>query len=140
MMSMILYVTLGTSDIDRAARFYDAALAPLGYSRTPDPDASWAGWGTDCEDGVGLWLCSPFNSQSPTPGNGTMVALRANSPAEVRAFHAAALAHGGADEGAPGVRLHYEPGFYAAYVRDPDGNKLACVFRRYDLSQDHLAP
>jgi catechol 2,3-dioxygenase-like lactoylglutathione lyase family enzyme len=139
-MSMILYVTLGTNDIDRAAPFYDAALAPLGYSRTPDPDAGWAGWGPDYDDGVSLWLCPPFDGSAPAPGNGVMVAFRANSAAEVRAFYAAAMAHGGTDEGPPGVRSHYEPGFYAAYVRDPDGNKLACVFHRYDPAKDLLAP
>jgi catechol 2,3-dioxygenase-like lactoylglutathione lyase family enzyme len=139
-MSMILYVTLGSQDVEIASRFYDAALAPLGYSRSADPDAGWAGWGPDYDDGVSIWICPPFNGQSPTPGNGAMVAFRANSAAQVRAFHAAAIAHGGMDEGAPGVRPDYEPGFYAAYVRDPDGNKLACVFHRYDPALDHLAP
>ncbi len=139
-MSMILYVTLGTQDIERAATFYDAALAPLGYSRTPDPDVGWVGWGPDYDDGVSLWLCPPFDGKAAKPGNGTMVAFRASSAAEVRAFHAAAIAHGGTDDGPPGVRLHYEPGFFAAYVRDPDGNKLACVYHRYDPAKDHLAP
>ena len=127
-MSMILYITLGTKDIDIASQFYDAVLAPLGYGRTIDPDQGWVGFGPDYDDGVSLWLCPPFNGQASTAGNGTMVAFRAKSAAEVRAFHAGALAHGGTDEGAPGHRLHYEAGFYAAYVRDPDGNKLACVF------------
>lgn len=139
-MSMILYITLGTQDIAIAAIFYDAALAPLGYGRSADPDQGWLGWGLDYDDGVSLWLCPPFNGKAPAPGNGVMVAFRANSAAEVRAFHAAAMANGGTDEGPPGVRSNYEPGFYAAYVRDPDGNKLACVFHRYDAARDHLAP
>ncbi len=139
-MSMILYVTLGTQDIDRAAKFYDAALARLGYHRAADADQGWVGWGPDYEDGVSLWLCPTFDGNAPTPGNGTMVSFRANSAPEVRAFHAAAMAHGGTDEGPPGIRPHYESGFYAAYVRDPDGNKLACVYHRYDPAKDHLAP
>jgi catechol 2,3-dioxygenase-like lactoylglutathione lyase family enzyme len=136
-MSMILYTTLGVSDVDRAARFYDAILAPLGYARRTDPDAGWAGWGPSYDDGVSFWICPPFDGAEPTYGNGTMVAFRAASAAQVRAFHAAALKAGGSDEGAPGVRLNYEPGFYAAYVRDIDGNKLACVFHRYDKAADH---
>jgi len=64
-------------------------------------------------------------------GNGGMVALWASSWAQVDGFHAAALAHGGASEGAPGLRLLYNPDFYAAYVRDPDGNKLAVVCRGF---------
>ncbi len=139
-MSMLLYITFGTQDIDIAARFYDAALGPLGYGRTKDPDQGWVGWGPDYDDGVSLWLCPPFDGQAPSVGNGTMVAFRAGSAVQVRAFYAAAIANGGTDEGAPGHRLHYEPGFYAAYVRDPDGNKLACVYHRYDPAQDHLAP
>ena len=139
-MSMLLYVTLGTHDIDIASIFYDAVLFPLGYGRTKDPDQGWVGWGPDYDDGVSLWLCPPFNGQLPGVGNGTMVAFRAESSGEVRAFHAAALANGGKDEGAPGHRLQYEAGFYAAYVRDPDGNKLACVFHHYDPARDHLAP
>lgn len=127
-MSMILYVTLGTHDIDIASFFYDAALAPLGYGRTADPDLGWLGWGPDYDNGVSLWLCPPFNGKSPSVGNGTMVAFRARSAAEVRAFHAAAIANGGTDEGAPGHRLNYEPGFYAAYVRDPDATNWPAFF------------
>jgi catechol 2,3-dioxygenase-like lactoylglutathione lyase family enzyme len=137
---MILYVTLGITDLGRAARFYDAALAPLGYHRSIEADDGWAGWGPSYDDGVSLWICAPFDGNAPTAGNGTMIAFRANSAAEVRAFYAAAMANGGTDEGPPGVRPHYEPFFYAAYLRDPDGNKLACVYHRYDPAKDHLAP
>lgn len=135
-MSMILYTTLGISDLDRATHFYDAVLEPLGHVRRTDADEGWSGWGPSYDDGVSFWICPPFDGSEPTYGNGTMVAFRAGSAAEVRAFHAAALANGGQDEGAPGHRLQYEPGFYAAYVRDPDGNKLACVFHRYDPAAD----
>lgn len=135
-MSIILYTTLGVADVDRAARFYDAVLPPLGYARRSDADEGWAGWGPDYDEGVSFYICPPFDGSRATVGNGTMIAFRAKSAAEVRAFHAAALQAGGTDEGAPGVRLHYEPGFYAAYVRDLDGNKLACVFHRYDPAAD----
>jgi catechol 2,3-dioxygenase-like lactoylglutathione lyase family enzyme len=76
-------------------------------------------------------VCKPFDGRPPHPGNGLMIALRANSWAQVRAFHAAALAHGGTSEGEPGLRPQYNPDFYAAYVRDPDGNKLAAVCRGF---------
>lgn len=65
-----------------------------------------------------------------------MLAFRATDAAQVRAFHRAGLAAGGTDEGGPGVRDAYGPEFYVAYLRDPDGNKLACVFHRYDPADD----
>ncbi|GAB0117211.1 VOC family protein [Acidisoma sp. 7E03] len=127
-MTLILYTTLGVSDLARSAAFYDAVFATLGIGRHPDSSEDFLHWGPDYDGGVSFWICRPFDGQPPTAGNGTMVALRAHSEAEVQAFHAAALAHGGSDEGAPGTRPYYEPSFYVAYVRDPDGNKLACVF------------
>ena len=78
-----------------------------------------------------LWVCTPFNGAPATAGNGAMVALWAKTWAQVDAFHAAALAQGGTSEGEPGLRLQYNPDFYAAYVRDPDGNKLAAVCRGF---------
>jgi catechol 2,3-dioxygenase-like lactoylglutathione lyase family enzyme len=129
--TMILYATLGTSDLPRSIRFYDAVLGTLGVSRAPDWTLDWAGWGGSYDTGVGLWISKPFNGKPPSPGNGTMIAFAAMDDAAVRAFHAAALAHGGTDEGAPGTRAEYGPHFYVAYVRDPDGNKLAAVFHHY---------
>jgi catechol 2,3-dioxygenase-like lactoylglutathione lyase family enzyme len=133
---MFTYVCLGTADLDRAARFFDAVMATLGHSRCdvsgePSWDG-WLGWGTYEDHGqreLALWVCPPFNGQAATAGNGTMVALSARSWDEVDAFHAAALANGGACEGPPAIRPQYQPDFYAAYVRDPDGNKLAVVCR-----------
>ena len=133
---MLLYATLGTDDLPRAVRFYDAVMAVMGQPRLPDWAPGWAGWGEDYDHGFGLWLCSPFDQRATTSGNGTMLAFRADSAAQVRAFHAAGLAHGGRDEGPPGVRPQYEPGFYAAYLRDPDGNKLACVHHRYSPGEE----
>lgn len=133
---MFTYVTLGTNDLARSARFYDAVLGALGLSRCDTSAESdwdgWIGWGTYVEGGkreLALWVCKPFNGESATSGNGTMVALRARSWREVQQFHEAALENGGVSEGAPGLRPQYNPDFYAAYVRDPDGNKLAAVCR-----------
>lgn len=139
---MFTYVCLGTSDLARATRFYDAVMATLGYARcdtSAEPDwESWAGWGIYADQGrvqEALWVCKPFDGKAPAPGNGTMVALRASSWNAVRAFHAAALAHGGTSEGEPGLRPQYNTDFYAAYVRDPDGNKLAVVCRGFTAAQ-----
>lgn len=116
---MIGYVTLGTNDLERAARFYDPIAAALGSSRMME----WPGaiaWGTP-GGGAGIGLTQPFNKEPATVGNGVMVALECASPAQVREIHALALANGGTDEGAPGPR---SDSFYAGYFRDPDGNKL----------------
>ncbi|SCC92894.1 Glyoxalase/bleomycin resistance protein/dioxygenase [Thiomonas sp. X19] len=132
---MFTYLMLGTNDLARAVRFYDPVMAALGHARCDtgnDASDDEAGWGTYLDDGrqeLALWLCQPFNGQPASAGNGTMVALAARTRAQVDAFHAAALAQGGTNEGAPGLRPHYGPDFYAAYVRDPDGNKLAAVCR-----------
>jgi catechol 2,3-dioxygenase-like lactoylglutathione lyase family enzyme len=131
-MSPILYTTVGVSDFARSAAFYDAVFGALGYARSHDAAEGWAGWGPSYDEGVSFWICKPFDGKAPGHGNGTMIALRARNEAEVVAFHKAALAHGGADEGEPGTRPYYEPSFYVAYVRDPDGNKLACVYHRHD--------
>jgi len=133
---MLTYVYFGTNDLPRATRFYDATLVPLGMQRCITGDPGWdrlsAGWGIYEDDGareLAFWVGMPFNQQPASTGNGSMVAFRARSWNEVDKFHAAALAHGGTSEGAPGLRPHYNSDFYAAYVRDPDGNKLAAVCR-----------
>lgn len=131
-MEVILYSTVGTANLERAIRFYDAVFATLGVRRAPDWSDGWAGWGGSYDQGYGFWVCTPFDGRHATPGNGTMIAFRAKDEAEVQAFHAAALVHGGRDEGKPGTRPLYGPRFYVAYVRDPDGNKLACVYHRHE--------
>jgi catechol 2,3-dioxygenase-like lactoylglutathione lyase family enzyme len=139
---LFTYICLGTNDLGRAKLFYDAVLAPLGLQRciTDDPewDRTWAGWGTYKNGGaeeIALWVCKPFDERAATAGNGTMIALGAKSWKAVDDFHAAALANGGTSEGAPGLRPQYNPDFYAAYVRDPDGNKLAAVCRGFTHRQ-----
>lgn len=134
---MFTYITLGTDDLARAARFYDAVLGALGHTRCEPPgteEPGWIGWGRYEDDGrvqVALWLCTPFDGRPAGVGNGTMVAFAARDWQQVRDFHAAALARGGGSEGEPGLRPHYNPDFFAAYVRDPDGNKLAAVCRGF---------
>jgi catechol 2,3-dioxygenase-like lactoylglutathione lyase family enzyme len=139
---MFTYVCLGTNDIASASRFYDATLGALGLCRCDNSDEpnwnGWVGWGTYENHGareIALWLCEPFDGRAATPGNGTMVAFGARSWREVQDFYAAALANGGRSEGAPGLRPQYNPDFYAAYVRDPDGNKLAAVCRGFTQPQ-----
>lgn len=116
---MIGYVTLGTNDLERAAIFYDAIAAELGTSRMME----WPGaiaWGTP-GGGAGIGLTKPFDGQAANVGNGTMVALEAASREQIHRLYDIALAHGGTCEGPPGPRGDT---FYAAYFRDPDGNKL----------------
>jgi catechol 2,3-dioxygenase-like lactoylglutathione lyase family enzyme len=125
---MFSYVSLGTRDLVRSVAFYDACLAPLGHARIEDydPDARSAAWGTD-DPGPHLWVTEPFDGRPASVGNGTMVSFMASTREAVDAFYTAALEQGGTDEGPPGLRPHYGPSFYAAYVRDPDGNKLNAV-------------
>jgi predicted lactoylglutathione lyase len=116
---MIGYVTLGTKDLARAARFYDALLATVGASRYMESDRFIAWTVSPTTPALGVVL--PYDGKPATPGNGTMVALLMDSRAKVDALHRKALELGGADEGAPGPR---GDGFYAGYFRDLDGNKL----------------
>jgi len=133
---MLSYVYVGTNDLERAMRFYAAVFAPLGMQRCITGDPEWdriaRGWGIYERDGLeelGFWVGIPFNGAAASAGNGSMTAFRAASWQAVDQFHAAALANGGRCDGPPGLRLNYAPDFYAAYVRDPDGNKLAAVCR-----------
>jgi catechol 2,3-dioxygenase-like lactoylglutathione lyase family enzyme len=125
---MFSYMVLGTNDLARAVAFYDAALAPLGHDRIVDhdPDGTSAAWGLD-DPGPHLWVTLPFDGRPATVGNGVMVSFLAERRAAVDAFFAAAIAAGGTDAGAPGLRPQYGPHFYAAYIRDPDGNKINAV-------------
>ncbi|OWO93912.1 glyoxalase [Rhizobium esperanzae] len=122
---MLLYVTLGTNDLDRAGHFYDAVLPVLGYRRQHYSQDE-IGYSAEGDTRCRFWVVTPFNRRRATAGNGAMVAFVAGTRAAVDAFHAAAIAAGAADEGGPGLRP-YHAHFYAAYIRDLDGNKLSAV-------------
>jgi catechol 2,3-dioxygenase-like lactoylglutathione lyase family enzyme len=135
---MLSYVYFGTQDLARAIEFYEAVLAPLGMKRCVTNDAEWdrvsAGWGIYEDAGareLAFWIGAPFDGRPASVGNGSMAAFSARSWKAVDDFHAAALANGGRCDGAPGLRMNYARDFYAAYVRDLDGNKLAAVCRGF---------
>lgn len=116
--------TLGTNDPARARQFYDAVMPLIGHQLLfvfGDTIAYGEAIGPK------LFVGPPFDGQAARPGNGPHLAFAVANRAFVDAFHAAALAAGGSDEGAPGLRPHYHASYYAAYVRDPDGNKLQAV-------------
>ena len=116
---MIGYVTLGTSDLPRAAKFYDPIAAEMGTLRMMEFDGFIA-WGKP-DGGAGIGLTKPFDGNAASVGNGVMVALEAKDKDQVHRLYDIAMANGGTDEGAPGPRGDT---FYAGYFRDPDGNKL----------------
>ena len=116
---MIGYVTIGTNDLPRAAKFYDAIAAELDTPRMMDFDGFIA-WGKP-GGAAGIAASKPFDGGPATVGNGVMVAFEAKDCDQVQRLYDIALANGGTDEGPPGPRGE---GFYAAYFRDPDGNKL----------------
>ncbi len=117
---MIGYVTLGTNDLERAAAFYDELLKLVGAGRFMETD-KFIAWAV-APDKPALSVTRPYDGNAATVGNGVMVALVVMTPEQVDAIHARALELGGTDEGAPGPRG--DSGFYAAYFRDLDGNKL----------------
>ncbi|WP_417316780.1 VOC family protein [Emcibacter sp.] len=125
---MIGYVTIGTNDLEKAAGFYDQlmGLMKAGRGFQTDRGISWStGPGSPM-----VFVMKPFDGEPATVGNGSMIALTAASPEQVNGLYAKAIELGGSDEGAPGERM---PGFYGAYFRDLDGNKL-CVFHM-DMSK-----
>jgi catechol 2,3-dioxygenase-like lactoylglutathione lyase family enzyme len=124
---MIGYVTLGTNDLDKARAFYDALFGSFGASRLMEMPSGFTlygrGWGQP-----GVAVTRPYDGQAATVGNGNMVSLVMDARDKVDAVHAKALALGGSDEGAPGLRGEEgDRAFYGAYFRDLDGNKL-CAF------------
>lgn len=119
------YVTIGACEVEAALPFFDAALGAIGYERG-QPEGGWAFYGPKGESPC-IGICKPHDGQDARAGNGIMVALRAKTQDQVAAAHAAALAAGGADEGAPGYRPPESTSFYGAYFRDPVGNKF-CVY------------
>lgn len=124
---MLSHVHMGTHDFGRALTFYSAVLPLLGWrQRFVDESRPWAGWQPAGQERPLFLIGAPFDGEPHAAGNGQMTALLAPSRAAVDLFYEAALAHGGTDEGPPGLRPQYHAKYYGAYVRDPDGNKL-CV-------------
>lgn len=120
---MIDHVSVGVSDLERSARFYELTLAPLGMSRQVTRPAM-VGFGKSYPE---LWINLRAGMSPVPPENGSHICLRAKSAGEVDAFHAAALNAGGSDDGAPGLRPHDRVRYYAAFIRDPDGNRIEAV-------------
>jgi catechol 2,3-dioxygenase-like lactoylglutathione lyase family enzyme len=123
---MLDHVSLGVSDLELSRRFYDAALKPLGLTRIVD----FAGRGSDYGAapgslGVEFTLTREAGVKTPIPG--VHLCFRAPDRAAVRAFHAAALAAGGRDDGAPGLRPQYHADYYGAFILDPDGHRIEAV-------------
>lgn len=120
-MAIFTHVTVGTNDLAKARAFYDNVLAPLGYKRLNDLGDNGSIWGEAAPE---FFVLKPANGKPATFANGGTVSFVAPNRAAVAAFHKAALAGGGVDEGAVGPR-GWAPNAYAGYARDPDGNKIA---------------
>jgi catechol 2,3-dioxygenase-like lactoylglutathione lyase family enzyme len=125
---MLDHVALEVSDFDRSKGFYEAALAPLGITLVMEPAPQAAGFGSDVGQGPKpyFWIMA----RGRPPVSGAHVSFAAPDRDTVDAFHAAALAAGGTDNGAPGPRPIYHPGYYGGFVLDPDGNNVEAVCHR----------
>ncbi|HQT85561.1 MAG: lactoylglutathione lyase [Acidiphilium sp. 37-64-53] len=127
---MFSHIMLGCRDLTCLIGFYDAALAPLGLIRKASEDdggPAGAGWTRPGQRWPLFYVQYPLNGLPSTWGNGVQVSFAAPSRSAVDLAWQAALDHGGSDEGAPGLRPQYEPDYYGAYCRDPEGNKLCFV-------------
>jgi catechol 2,3-dioxygenase-like lactoylglutathione lyase family enzyme len=120
---MIDHISVGVSNLERAARFYEAALAPLGLLRLVTRPAT-VGFGKSYPE---FWINLRADMADVPHESGVHICLRAKTTSEVDAFHAAALSAGGSSDGAPGLRPHDRVRYYAAFVRDPDGNRIEAV-------------
>ena len=125
---MFSHVFIGVGDFDRALAFYQPLLASLGMeARFCDRTRPWAGWQQPGRARPLFLIGAPYEGLPPRRGKGQLPALLAPDRGAFVADYAFALAHGGRDDGAPGLRPHYHEHYYGAYVRDPDGNKLCVV-------------
>jgi catechol 2,3-dioxygenase-like lactoylglutathione lyase family enzyme len=120
---MLDHVSVGVSDLERSARFYERTLTPLGLSRLVTRPAT-VGFGKAYPE---FWINLRAELARIAPASGSHICLRAQSTAAVDAFHAAALDAGGASDGAPGLRPHDRVRYYAAFIVDPDGNRIEAV-------------
>ncbi len=122
--SMMSHVSIGTNDFDRAVAFYDKALAALGCRRMMEHPGAVC-YGKKYPE---FWVQTPIDGKRASVGNGTHMGFVARDKAQVDAFHRAALAAGGKDEGAPGPRADYGEPYYGCFVRDLDGHKVEAAF------------
>jgi len=121
---MIGYITLGTNDLARAVAYYDSLFESIGIGRFMEEENHFVAW-APAPDAPGFSVTTPYNKEEATVGNGVMIALVVDSPEKVSALYKKALELGGTDEGKPGFRPEdTDKGFYCAYFRDLDGNKL----------------
>ena len=120
---MIDHVSVAVRDLAATTAFYDAVLGTLGYQRL-DTRPHTVGWGKKYSE---FWINLRPNMSAVPPDSGVHICLRATSKEAVDAFHAAALANGGSSDGAPGPRKNDDPRYYAAFIRDPDGNRVEAV-------------
>lgn len=118
---MLSGVCIGTNDLEAASAFYDKVMATIGMTRTVSEPNEIGYAGSD--EKTMFFVLTPYNEKPACVGNGSQVMLYAADEAGVKAFHAMVLQCGGTDDGAPGPR-NYHPGYYGAYARDLDGNKL----------------
>lgn len=123
---MLGYVSLGTNDMARATAFYDELAAMVGAKRVWDSDG-FVAW-SNSPAGGGISVTKPYNGEPATVGNGVMAAIAAPDRATVDKIYEKAISLGAADEGGPGPRGGDDSNFYAAYFRDPDGNKLNAFY------------
>ena len=120
---MIDHISIGVSDLERSVRFYERTLAPLGLARLVTRPAA-VGFGKNYPE---FWINLRAEMSPVAPQSGCHICLRAKSTDEVDAFHAAALRAGASSDGAPGLRPHDRVRYYAAFIRDPDGNRVEAV-------------
>ncbi|MET0182964.1 MAG: VOC family protein [Caulobacterales bacterium] len=123
---MLSHVMIGSNNLERSAAFYDQVLGALGAKQFMKMENRI---GYRSESGPAVMLCAPFDGEPAHPANGSMLSFSAPNQEAVAAFHAAALANGGTCEGPPGPRGGPDSKAYLAYVRDPDGNKIAAMHR-----------
>jgi len=121
---LIDHVSVAVRDIAKAEAFYAALLAPLGMTKMREWPSAAVGFGKKHPE---FWINGRADMAAVTPDSGVHICLRAPDTAAVDAFHAAALRAGGADDGPPGPRPDYYPNYYAAFIRDPDGNRIEAV-------------
>ena len=125
MSKVIGFVMVGTNDLEKSSKFYDAVLVHLGLKRVTITER-YIGYGHSSNDGhVKFYITKPHNKEDATVGNGTMVALSAETKEAVDKFHSTALENGATDEGKPGIRSDKN---YYGYIRDLDGNKITARY------------